>query len=63
MNLVSGIGERMILFRLYSLIYDEKHLEIFKNYSGTRLRYRRQKYKDQGKVKIEVKTAMNNRRT
>lgn len=55
-DLISEIGERMILFRLYALISINPHLDIFKNYSepGFDIGVRNS---DTGrKVKIEVKT-------
>lgn len=55
-DLVSEIGERMILFKLYSKIYDKKHLEIFKNYSEPGYDIGIRNTKNNSKVKIEVKT-------
>lgn len=55
-DLVSEIGERMILFKLYSTIYDKAHLEIFKNYSEPGYDIGIRNTKNNSKVKIEVKT-------
>lgn len=55
-DLVSEIGERMILFRLYTLVYDKEHLEIFKNYSEPGFDIGVRNTKTGRKIKIEVKT-------
>ncbi|PJJ10778.1 hypothetical protein CLU83_4242 [Flavobacterium sp. 1] len=55
-DLVSEIGERMILFKLYSTIYKKEYLEIFKNYSESGYDIGIRNTKNNSKVKIEVKT-------
>lgn len=54
--LVSEIGERMILFKLYSNIHDKSHLEIFKNYSEPGYDIGIRNIRTNRKLKIEVKT-------
>ena len=54
--LVSEIGERMVLFKLYSIIHDNSGLEIFKNYSEPGYDIGIRNTHLNKKVKIEVKT-------
>jgi hypothetical protein len=55
-DLVSEIGEKMILFKLYAIIHAKPHLEIFKNYSEPGFDIGIRNTKNGKKVKIEVKT-------
>jgi len=54
--LISEIGERMTLFKLYSIIHDNNDLEIFKNYSEQGYDIGIRNIQQNNKVKIEVKT-------
>jgi len=59
-DLVSGIGERMILFSLVFTDLSQKALEIFKNYSEPGFDIGVRNTKARRKMKIEVKTVSNN---
>lgn len=54
--LIGDIGEQMVLFKLYVLTHNKKHLEIFKNYSDSGYDIGIRNSKTGKKVKIEVKT-------
>ena len=55
-DLISSIGESMILFKLYEMAHEKDHLEIFKNYSEAGYDIGIKNSITQNKAKVEVKT-------
>ena len=55
-DLISEIGERMVLFKLYELVHGSTNFEIFKNYSDNGYDVGIRDSIKGNKIKIEVKT-------
>lgn len=54
--LIGNIGEDMVLFKLYVLVFSHPHLEVYKNYSETGYDIGIYNFKTNNRIRIEVKT-------
>lgn len=54
--LIGNIGEDMVLFKLYVLVFNHEHLEVYKNYSETGYDIGIYNFKTNNRIRIEVKT-------